>query len=77
MTITNFPQTEDPNRVYPPLTEYLVIYSDGERRPTSLAAGITLEQAREYFIGKRFEITETTFHTTIDVQEISHSASGS
>lgn len=53
-----------------PLTCYLVKYDDGIERPTDMAAGVTLKDAQEYFVGKRFEITETTFHTCISVETI-------
>lgn len=55
---------------YPPLTEFLVHYSDGEVRPTAMAAHVTLADAQNYFVGVRFEITETTFHTCTKVEKI-------
>ena len=55
---------------YPPLTSYLVHYDDGDIRATDMAAGVTLKMARDYFLGTRFEITETTFRTCVAVEEI-------
>ena len=52
------------------LSAFLVIYDNGDRQPVSMAAGVTLEQARKYFIGNRFEITETTFRTAIAVEPL-------
>jgi hypothetical protein len=63
------------NVEYPPLTAYLVIYSDGERRPTAMAAGITLEQARDYFVGKKFtNRDEVTSRTCTAVEELTETA---
>lgn len=40
---------------YPPLTAYRVTLSDGTSYVTNMAAGVTLEEARAYFIGQPFE----------------------
>lgn len=40
------------------LTAYRVHYSDGSTIPTSMAAHVTLDMARRYFIGQRFELIE-------------------
>ena len=39
-------------RQYPPLTAYTVTMSDGSFYTTEMAAGITLEEARAYFLGQ-------------------------
>ena len=43
------------SRVCPPLTAYTVTLSDGSFYTTNMAAGVTLEQARAYFLGNWFE----------------------
>jgi len=56
---------------YPPLSAYRVTLSDGSSYETNMAAGITLEEARAYFIGQRFEQPdETTILTAIAVEQI-------
>ena len=46
--------------IYPPLTAYRIHRDDGTSYVTSMAAGVTLEQARAYFIGQtEFDDTET------------------
>ena len=55
---------------YLPLTAYRVTYDDGTSRVTDMAATVTLQMARDYFLGHRFEITETTFHTAIAVEQV-------
>jgi hypothetical protein len=40
---------------HPSLTAYTVTTSDGSFYTTNMAAGITLEQARAYFLGQWFE----------------------
>ena len=61
---------ENPNPVYPPLTAFKVTYDNGDVENHSMAAGVTLAQATAYYVGKRFEITETTFRTALAVEEI-------
>lgn len=39
---------------YPPLTAYKVTYRDGSTTSTNMAAGVTLEDAQKYFVGKWF-----------------------
>jgi hypothetical protein len=39
---------------YQPLTAYRVTYHDGSTTSTSMAAGVTLDDARAYFIGQWF-----------------------
>jgi len=39
---------------YPPLTAYRIKYSDGSDMITSMAAGVTLDDAKSYFIGSWF-----------------------
>ena len=38
------------------LTAYEITYENGQSTRTSMAAGVTLKQAKEYFIGKRFDL---------------------
>jgi len=51
-----------------PLTAYRVTYDNGDVENVNMAAGVTLQQAQAYFVGQRFEITETTFRTAIKVE---------
>ena len=37
---------------YPPLTAYRIFRDDGTSYVTSMAAGVTLEDARAYFMGQ-------------------------
>jgi len=39
----------------PPLTAYRVTLDDSSSYVTSMAAGVTLEEARAYFVGQSFE----------------------
>ena len=52
-----------------PLTAYRVHLSDGSSYVTSMAAGVTLEQARAYFLGSTqfLDIEETKKVTVTDV----------
>lgn len=52
---------------YPPLTAFRIYFDDGTNYATNMAAGVTLQQATDYFVGKRFEKNDTTFHTAIRV----------
>lgn len=56
--------------MHPPLTAFLVTYDNGDKQPVSMAAGVTLEQAKAHYVGTRFEITETTFRTGVKVEEL-------
>lgn len=38
------------------LTAYKITYADGTEISTNMAAGITLEDAEKYFLGKHFDI---------------------
>lgn len=58
---------------YPPLTCYRVYFDNGTSPLINLAAGITLQQATDYYLGKTFidEAPETgkeTRHTCIKVE---------
>lgn len=55
------PQTPPPSdsSPYAPLTAYTVHYNTGDITAVSMAAGVTLEQAREHYVGVTFEVTET------------------
>ena len=56
---------------YPPLTAYRVHRSDGSSYVTSMAAGVTLADARAYFIGSTqyLDDAETRKATVTDVTE--------
>lgn len=54
---------------YPPLTAFRIFFDDGTNYATSMAAGVTLQQATDYYVGQRFEKTETTFRTAIRVEQ--------
>jgi len=56
--------------IFPPLTAFRIYYNDGTQSVTNMAAGVTLEQAERHFVGKTFEVTETTFRTAIKVEQI-------
>ena len=53
-----------------PLTAYRVTLSDGSSYVTSMAAGVTLEQARAHFVGQPFEQANGSSLTAIDVQPV-------
>ena len=55
-----------------PLTAFRVYYSDGTSRVTNMATGITLAEAQQHFVGKTFEIIETTSHTATEVVQLPH-----
>lgn len=57
-------------QTYPPLTAFRIFYDDGSTSETNMAASTTLADAIAYFVGRRFEITETTFRTAVRVEEI-------
>lgn len=52
------------------LTAFRILYNDESTSVTNMAAGVTLEQAQNYFIGNRFEITEKTFRTAVKVEQL-------
>jgi hypothetical protein len=41
---------------YPPLTTYKIAYRDGSTSVTNMAAGITLPDAQNYFLGRYFDL---------------------
>lgn len=57
--------------VYPPLTAYRVHLSDGSSYVTDMAAGVTLAEARAYFLGsvQYRDLAETIKATVIDVTD--------
>lgn len=55
---------------YPPLTAWRITYDNGDVEEINMAAGVTPEQARAYFIGQRFEVTETTFRVGVKVEQL-------
>jgi len=56
----------------PPLTSFRVYFDDGTSMVTSMAAGVTLEQAQRYYVGHSFEITEQKSHRAIRVEPSSY-----
>ena len=53
---------------FPPLTAYRVHRSDGTSYVTSMAAGVTLADARAYFVGSiQYDETETKSVLVTDV----------
>lgn len=57
-------------QTYPPLPVFKVTFDDGDVTITSMAANVTLEEAQKYYIGQRFEISETRFHTAVSVTQV-------
>ncbi len=49
------------------LPAYRVIYADGTSYVTSMAKGITLDQARAYFVGESFEQFDGRMKRVTDV----------
>lgn len=59
---------------YPPLTAYKITYSNGKTTSTSMAAGITLGDAKQYFIGQWFDLgidDKEDMQQAIKVEELS------
>ncbi len=56
--------------LFPRLTAYRVTYDDGSVQVHSMAAGVTLDEARQHYVGTRFEVTETTFRTGVSVEQV-------
>jgi len=57
--------------IYPPLTACRVSLSDGTSYVTSMAAGVTLADARAYFVGKWFEqADEKTMLQAVAVEQV-------
>lgn len=53
------------------MSAYRVTYDDGSSHMTSMAHGITLDEARAYFIGQRFEqADERTILTAVAVEQV-------
>ncbi len=58
---------------YPPLTTYKITYGNGMTTVTSMAAGITLDEARAYYIGQWFDLginDREDMQQAVDVEEI-------
>lgn len=56
-----------------PLTSYRIFYADGSDVTTNMSANVTLEQARQYFSGKCFDLgvyPEEKLVKCIDVQKL-------
>lgn len=76
------PNSTARQRSYPPLTAYRVFYNDGSEEVYSAAAGITLQQARDYYMprghGVRhyLDIAETRWRDVIRVEQVTGPAEG-
>jgi hypothetical protein len=57
-------------KVYPPLTAYRVYLDNGTNYVTSMAAGVTLKQAREYFMGQPLEQHDGSTATVTNVEAV-------
>ena len=57
-------------KVYPPLTAYRVFLSNGTNYVTSMAAGVTLQQARDYFMGQPLEQPDGSTLTVTNVEAV-------
>lgn len=61
-------------KTYPPLTAYRVTNADGTSYITSMAAGVTLDEAREYFLGSWTdedpETGKETKRTVVNVEAV-------
>ena len=55
------------------LTAYEITYENGQTTRTNMAANVTLEQAKAYFIGKRFDLGafgKENMQVATDVKEL-------
>lgn len=55
------------------LTAYRITYADGSQSTTNMAAGVTLDDAKAYFIGQRFDLgvyPEERMVEAVDVEQI-------
>jgi hypothetical protein len=55
------------------LPAFEITYSDGSKSRTSMAAGITLDEARKYFVGEWFNIgsfPDENMQRAVDVVQI-------
>tara|TARA_B100000614_G_scaffold262909_1_gene300704 strand:+ start:183766 stop:183975 length:210 start_codon:yes stop_codon:yes gene_type:complete len=53
------------------LPAFRIVFDDGDIIETSMAAGITLEQAKAYYIGQPFvKADERTFRRGVSVEQI-------
>jgi len=52
------------------LPAYRVIYEDGDSYVTSMAKGITLDEAKKYFIGQSFEQGDGSQRQVVNVEEL-------
>ncbi len=61
-------------QTYAPLTAYKITTAGGKSWTTNMAAGITLEDAKKYFIGHQFNVGMYGFNedmqTAIEVEEV-------
>jgi len=57
---------------YPPLTSFRITYQDGTSYVTSCAAGITLDEAKKYFMqAPRIMADEVTQKVVVNVEKLS------
>ena len=58
---------------YNTIPAFEITYSNGQKTRTEMAKGITLEQAQDYYIGKRFDLGAypvEDMQTAIKVEQI-------
>ncbi len=55
---------------YAPCPVFRVYYEDGTRRDHSMAAGTTLKQASEYYVGNLFEMSEEKLVRAVKVEAL-------
>ena len=58
-------------RIYPPCPSFRIKFDDGDEVVTSMASGVTLEQAQQYYIGQSFvKSDEKTMHKGVSVEQL-------
>lgn len=58
-------------KTYPPLTSYRVHLDNGTSYETDMAAGVSLQDAQDYFIGQSFEQDDGSLAKGVSVEKIS------
>lgn len=58
-------------KTYPPLTAYKITYNNGSSYVTDMAANVTLDMAKDYFLGQRItQADEQTILTVTNVEQV-------
>lgn len=55
---------------HPPLTLFRIFYDDGDHTDTNMASFVTLQEAKDHFIGKEFERHDGKMRTATKVIQI-------